>query len=56
MENKNDFVQILKDVEAKYKGYKDGSIEFSEDEIKTIKCPKSFKYDSFVDLNVEKKK
>lgn len=43
----------LEDVQEKYKNYKEGTIRLQDDEVTVIKCPKSFKYDSFIEIGTK---
>lgn len=55
MESKQDLVQTLTNIQRKYKGFKEGNIKLLDDEVSYIKCPKTFKYDSFIELDCENK-
>lgn len=47
-------LQTLKEAQGKYKNSKDGEIIINENiSVTSIKVPKSFKYDSFVEISCE---
>jgi hypothetical protein len=46
-------IQILENLQNKYKNYKEGEINLSDECIEVIKCPKSFKIDSFIELKTK---
>ena len=51
-DNKPSLAQILENTQKKYKSYSEGTMVLSEDRTAFVKCPVSFKYDSFIELAV----
>lgn len=46
----DDLLNALRMFEKKYEGHKEGSIRLTGNTISCIRCPRSFKSDSFVDI------
>ena len=54
MDKSQQIIQTVENIQKKYKNYKNGSITLSEECVDKIKCPKSFKIDSFCEINTGK--
>lgn len=44
----------LKNIEQKYRNHRTGNIKYSEEGVDKIRCPKSFKIDSFCEIEITK--
>lgn len=52
MDGRRSLFQILREAQSKYRSFRDGEIRLAENETPvTVKCPKSFKYDTFVEID-----
>lgn len=51
MDKRSKLIQKLIETEKKYKMFREGTLYQQDEPIKSIKCPKSFKYDSYVEID-----